>query len=455
MYTKLLSNILYCSKEKQSVLLGLIQSKNNPQKTYKISTEGKTVSQIDAIEGAINSKDYFLIQGPPGTGKTSVVLAEIVKNIIENTSETILIIAYTNKVVDELCSLVLRLGFGELMVRMGSTTNTEITPYVLSQLVSSVEVSQISTLLAKKRICISTVASIASNSEVLLFWKFQTAIFDEAAQIVEAFCTGIASFCERCIFIGDEKQLPAIVVQPKESTVIHSSELQSIGLHDLSESLFSRLLHNAKKNNWTECFSLLREQGRMHKDIQRLSNELFYQNMLTTLTPQQNTLEQRFGDSPFLQKSFQSSRAIFCDVNLKKNTIETEILLLLERYIEQFIFKTPNLSIGIITPFRKFNHTIVQHFASKNVDFIDVDTVERFQGSERDIIFYCIPVTTSEQLSTMQSIGIIDGISVDRKLNVAITRAKEYFVLCGSSEILHHSEQYSQLLQLLPTVQWQ
>lgn len=455
MYTKLLSNILYCSREKQSILLGQSQPKKNSQSTFRISPDGKTTSQIEAIEGAINSNNYFLIQGPPGTGKTSVVLAEIVTSIIENTTEAILIIAYTNKVVDELCSLVVRLGFGDLMVRLGSTTNTEITPFILSNLVSSVEVKQISSFLAKKRICISTVASIASNPEVLLFWKFQTAIFDEAAQIVEAYCIGIASFCERCIFIGDEKQLPAIVVQPKDSTVVSSKDLHSISLQDLSESLFSRLLHNAKQNNWTNCFSLLKEQGRMHVDIQQLANTLYYRQQLTPLRTSQTTKQQHFGNSTLLKKYFQLSRAIFCDVQSHNSSIEEEILKIVDTMIEQFTMYSPSLRIGVITPFRKFNQTILQHFASKNVELIDVDTVERFQGSERDVIFYCVPITSVEQWNTMQSITIVDGMEIDRKLNVAITRAKEYFVLCGSATLFQYSEQYSRLIDLLPKVQWQ
>lgn len=455
MYTKLLSNILYCSKEKQSILLGQTQPKKNSQRSYTISLEGKTTSQIEAIEGAINSKDYFLIQGPPGTGKTSVVLAEIVKSIIENTDETILIVAYTNKVVDELCSLVVRLGFEELMVRMGSTANTEITPYLLSNLVTTIEVRQISSFLAKKRICISTVASIASNPEVLLFWKFQTAIFDEAAQIVEAYCIGIASFCERCIFIGDEKQLPAIVVQPKDSTVVNSKDLHSIGLKDLSESLFSRLLHNAKQNNWTHCIAMLKEQGRMHVDIQQLANTMNYRQQLTTLKATQTSKQQLFGNSTLLQQYFLQSRAIFCNIQPENSSMDEEILKLLDTMIQQFTMYTPCFSIGVITPFRKFNHTILQHFASKNVELIDVDTVERFQGSERDVIFYCVPITSAEQWNTMQSISTIDGMEIDRKLNVAITRAKEYFVLCGSATMFQYSEQYSRLIDLLPNVQWQ
>jgi len=454
MYMKLLSNILWISEEKKSLLLGISIPQKNCITLTSLSNKRITSSQIRAIEGALNAKDYFLIQGPPGTGKTSVVLAEIVKNIIENSNETILIVAYTNKVVDELCSMVVRLGFCELLIRLGSTQTEEVKPFLLSNVTSSIPLKEVSTELLKKRICISTVASIASNPEIFLLWKFQTVIFDEAAQIVEAYCIGIASYCERSIFIGDEKQLPAIVVQDKKDTILHSKDLQEIGLINLSESLFSRLLSNAKKNNWIHCISQLQEQGRMHSDIQQLANLLFYQNQLLPLQASQISQNQLFGSSQFLVQSFQNSRVLFFNINYKSRSIEEQILSLVDKLVIEFTNFAPTLRIGIISPFRKFNHTILQHFASKNVQNIDIDTVERFQGSEREIIIYCVPIIAVEQFESIQSLSLIDGVIVDRKLNVAITRAKEYFVLCGSAELLQLSEQYQQLLGLLPNIQW-
>lgn len=453
MYTQLLANFLYTNSEKKSTLLGL-KSPELRSGVINFSKDGKTPSQIVAIQQALTCNDYFLIQGPPGTGKTAVVMAEIVKSIIENTEETILLLAYTNKVVDELCEVVKRLGFESLFVRIGTTINVEIQPFTLANICSKEPLQSISTLLKSKRICISTVASIASNPEVLLFWNFQTAIIDEAAQIVEAFCIGIISFCDRFILIGDEKQLPAIVVQPEDDTFINSKELHSIGLHDLSESLFSRLLNNAKSKNWNHCFTMLKEQGRMHYDIQQLSNTLFYFQQLSTLRPLQKSKEKHFEGSTFLGGIFRSTRTIFCDITSESNRIEEETILLLDTFTREFQLLSPRLSIGIISPFRKFNHRILQHFAQKNVDNIDIDTVERFQGSERDVILFCLPIENVEQLQSIESTAIIDGITVDRKLNVALTRAKEYFVCCGSSIVLRNSSQYVQLLDLLPNVEW-
>lgn len=455
MYIKLLSNLLWISEEKKSLLIGQSSPRKNSSNATLNSKVGKTASQIEAIEGALQSKDYFLIQGPPGTGKTSVVLASIVQNIIETTSETILIVAYTNKVVDELCSMILRLGLHDTLVRLGSSQNDDIRPYLVSNLTANEPVKQIARVLTQKRICISTVASIASNPEVFLLWKFQTVIFDEAAQIVEAYCIGIASYCDRAIYIGDEKQLPAIVVQNNEETHIQSQDLHSIGLTNLSESYFSRLRNNAQRNNWTHCLAMLKEQGRMHFDIQQIVNTLYYQNQLTTLRASQQSSHQLFSESNFLHNCFQNSRTVFFNIHQQTTTLEEQMLLLVEKLVVNFINAVPELRIGVITPYRKFNHRILQHFVSKNVQDIDVDTVERFQGSERDVIIFCVPVTSKEQFESIQSCTDIDGIMIDRKLNVAITRAKEYFVLCGSAHILELSEHYSQLLGLLPKIQWQ
>jgi superfamily I DNA and/or RNA helicase len=115
-------------------------------------------------------------------------------------------------------------------------------------------------------------------------------------------------------------------------------------------------------------------------------------------------------------------------------------------------------TIGIITPFRMQNNAI-SHMLDARLDVrlrhcILVDTVERFQGSECDVILYGTAVTTLQEFDTIRSEVDIDGHTVDRKLNVAITRAKEQFVLVGNARILVESAVYRQFLLYLRQRQW-
>jgi superfamily I DNA and/or RNA helicase len=86
---------------------------------------------------------------------------------------------------------------------------------------------------------------------------------------------------------------------------------------------------------------------------------------------------------------------------------------------------------------------------------ITVDTVERFQGSQRDVIIYGTAVATSTDLRTITSETRVDGRVVDRKLNVACTRARQQFIMLGHPEILSQSESYAEALRQLPWVHLQ
>jgi superfamily I DNA and/or RNA helicase len=71
------------------------------------------------LGAALSAKDYFLIQGPPGTGKTSYMLRAIVESIYTQTEETILITAYTNRAVDEICSSLKKSAVDIPFIRLG------------------------------------------------------------------------------------------------------------------------------------------------------------------------------------------------------------------------------------------------------------------------------------------------------------------------------------------------
>jgi len=102
-------------------------------------------------------------------------------------------------------------------------------------------------------------------------------------------------------------------------------------------------------------------------------------------------------------------------------------------------------SIGVITPYRAQIARIRQTLAQSGFDpdQITVDTVERYQGGARDIIIISLCTNTLHQLNILSSLS---DEGIDRKLNVALTRAREQIIILGNPELLAHSAIYRELI---------
>jgi len=108
--------------------------------------------------------------------------------------------------------------------------------------------------------------------------------------------------------------------------------------------------------------------------------------------------------------------------------------------------------IGIITPYRNQIALIRKQLQETGIAvFSDilVDTVERFQGSQRDIIIYSFCVKTENQLNALPNLLEENGKLIDRKLNVALTRARKQLHLIGNEDLLKKNELYRQLLDFI------
>jgi DNA replication ATP-dependent helicase Dna2 len=262
------------------------------------------------------------------------------------------------------------------------------------------------------------------------------AVVDEAAQILEPFIIKIINYSQKYIMIGDEKQLPAIVSQAESNFIIENEMLSEIELKNLSESYFQRMLHNAKKNDWTHSHGMLTHQGRMGERIMELANVLFYQGKLLRLNSDSNASEilsfynVESEETPYINYS-------------EADYIVNSIVELTESK------ETSDLEIGVISPFRSQCALIRNKLPFELRDKVAVDTVERFQGSERDIIFISFAVNKSHHIHNMSSTVFIDDCDIDRKLNVAITRAKQRLYVTGCREVLDQSPIYKKFIDLL------
>lgn len=455
-----LAYFLDAGPKKQNIILGLsepvIEDDNVPDCKYLNDLKNKILKQ------ALNSKDFFIIQGPPGTGKTNFMLRAIVDYLFFYTNQNILILAYTNRAVDEICSALNRIKISDRFtdkdkfsfIRFGNKESSEHKDVLLSEIVEATDINESYKLIKKTRIFLATCSYALMNPDIFKLKHYDTIIVDEASQILEANLSGLLTKSDRFILIGDEKQLPAIVLQSQKLTEVSDDSLKSIGLESLDNSLFERLLLICKTKQWNKSYALISEQGRMHYDVMDFSNQYFYDNQLTILDKSTQLSEPLYfrNQSSMIQKLLYNNRFVFINCELepysKCNLSEAACAVQLinavtNAYGENFDDK----SVGIISPFRLQCSTILKSLPEDLHDLVTVDTVEKFQGSERDIIIISFAVNNTYLLNNAQSIKVIDNKIIDRKLNVALTRAKSHIIILGNEETLNHSMIYGELIK--------
>jgi DNA replication ATP-dependent helicase Dna2 len=408
------------------------------------------------INKALDAEDYFLLVGPPGTGKTSLILRNLTYELYENSTSNILLLAYTNRAVDEICEAIRELDF----LRIGSEYSTAEAhrPKLLDKKIEQQkDRKEVRELMSKTRIFVATVAAVSNKPEIFELKKFNVAIIDEASQILEPQIIGILPLVEKFVMIGDHKQLPAIVLQNSHKSKTQDVDLEAIGLHNRSNSLFERLYNLCKLNDWHWAYDTLTFQGRMHIELADFPNKFFYEGVLKPARPEQ-TLDFE-EDNNKLASLALSKRLLFIptqrvaeDKSDKINSQEAQITAKLVRDIIE-VYRKQNKpfiaekSVGIITPYRnQIAHirNYLQQESIENYEKITVDTVERYQGSQRDIIIISFCINSLYQMKNLVSITD-DGIT-DRKLNVALTRAREQMILLGNIELLATNPIYAALI---------
>jgi DNA replication ATP-dependent helicase Dna2 len=439
LYTGLFRSIgdfIRCSSEKKELILGI---KKPELKEFSLENIPNYLhdSQKEIYKKILQSNDYFLVQGPPGTGKTSSLIKSIVETLYYQTDENLLLTAYTNRAVDELCHMLN--GAHIPFIRLGSKDSTHFQEQTVYSIVDEYGIEGLRNSIHHNRVYVSTVSSLQTNSEIFDLKTFSTVIIDEAAQLLEPQVLGIISKVKRFIMIGDEKQLPAIVQQDARGALLNNPLLESIECTDLRLSLFERLLILCKKNEWNHAFDMLHYQGRMHHDINSYISKEFYDNALRIMNS--NQLIQH--DESILT-TYNRIHWIASDTEsipkIHRREAEKAVELAIE-ILDKTTQKKTDL-IGIIAPFKAQIALIQQLIPHSYKQWITVDTVERFQGSERDIIIISLAIHQSASLAMIESLQEIDGTWIDRKLNVAITRAKKQCIIIGNPKALRKNSAY-------------
>ena len=260
---------------------------------------------------------------------------------------------------------------------------------------------------------------------------------------------------DKFILIGDQKQLPAVVLQPASASEVKNPLLRSIGLTNLKDSLFERLYRNSSKLTSTDRVSnphvdMLTRQGRMHPDVARFANNAFYEGKLEPvgLPHQLDKIEQR---TKFFVSTPESSTNSH-KINHSEATIAAQIAASIYRQSENF---DTQHTLGIITPYRSQIALIRSELAKLSISALNditIDTVERYQGSERDVIIYSFTIQNIYQLDFLTSNSFEEkGHIIDRKLNVAITRARKQMLITGNENVLKNNQLFKKLIESIPT----
>lgn len=458
--------------KKKRVFLGLEppRFKQEPADKLQFDIMGFTLkpTQAEALNRALSAEDYMLIQGPPGTGKTSRVLLSLLLHLHRYTSESIVVLAFTNKAVNKIIEHIDSYNQKnkghekvEYLHLAGAHRNS---PNSLTNIAKGKKFNEVQSILDQRKLFIGTIASFQSHQHLLpTHLELDTLIIDEASQLIEPQVAGIIPRFRRFILIGDHNQLPAVTVQREKLCRIDNPELSAIGISDLRTSVFERLwkqainggkLSNLEAESWNRSIYTLSEHFRMHSKIAELVNPN-YGGKLKLGIPKEQLISLPFLDlKDELESLLANSRLLFIESpngRGKSHPKEAIRVVRILKILDSIYGKNfnPDTSVGVITPWRAQINMILGHsFRKKKLNMVSVDTVERFQGSERDTIILSTATSEPIYIQSMQSLNQNEfDDEVDRKLNVAISRAENRLIILGQSWILSKSKHYGRLIK--------
>jgi DNA replication ATP-dependent helicase Dna2 len=412
--------------------------------------------QRHAVWRALAAQDYLLIQGPPGTGKTRVV-AEIVRRLVQR-GERVLVAAFTNQAVDNVLARLIADGF-EDFVRLGHELSVApaLRTFRLGERVARAggsaaggaptgdvdDPASVRRVLRAAPVVATTTATWSSeqfdgSGEAL---AFDVAVVDEASQLTVPALVGALRFARRFVLVGDDRQLPPLVA---------SREAAAGGL---KEPLFTTLLAR-----WGAAASVaLTRQYRMHPIICAFPSRESYAGALAT--------EGAARTAHLVLDSGRSTRwddvldplhpVVFVDVpnpdperrpQSRASARQADVVRALVEALRGRGVSAER--IGVIAPYRAQVAAIRQRLASAGEADVLVDTVDRFQGGEREVIV--LSFGADRLLSGEAADGAF--LADPYRLNVALTRAQRKLVLVGNRAALREVPLFARLMRHCATL---
>ncbi len=429
-------------------LKNILISNEIPGENIPVPIEGiETLhpNQKQAVQLAVGLKDYLLIQGPPGTGKT-LTIAHIIEEL-HNNDKKVIISCYTHRAIDEVTRKISEYAPGIPIYRLGAQPGNVNDPncFLLESKINEKDgvanrVNAANQIISSYPIYIGTTHAWLSGIYDNLFKdeKYDVAIIDEASQVIIPNALGVIRLAKKFILVGDHNQLPP-VIQSKEAK-------------ELTKTLFEILYSNPNTPDSVKV--MLNIQHRMPKAISEFISQEFYEGKLDVSDEASTrTLDVEMDDSSY--KEIFDSNVSIALINVestkshhslnKVSKPEAKIIVnILGDLLKQGILPK---EVGIIAPFRAQVAEIrrqielnLHKYFKKSEDIKPiVDTVDRFQGDERDVIIFSLTLIDENIPELLQDI---------RRLNVAISRSRKKFIgvgnwnKVGDSETLTHLKEY-------------
>lgn len=426
-------------------------------RAYHPDYDGVVLAQRQAL-------DYYLLQGPPGTGKTSMALRFMVDEELAAGGQ-VLLTAYTNRAVDEICAMLTDSGTPYLRLGSESSCDSRYADRLLDRLIGArPRLDQVRRLVAQTPVVAATSSTLQSRMDILELKRFSLCIVDEASQILEPSIVGILAHPNigRFVLVGDHKQLPAVVQQDDDRPELSWCR----------QSLFERLLRQERAAGRTAFTGLLRRQGRMHPDIAAFPNQMFYARERLQPVPlphqQEHGLAYGLPSLDALDDLLRQRRVWFHphDASADHAAWVATVLRRIRRFAGPAF--DARLTVGVIVTYRSqiaaIRNAIERQTAAAEGNSqaagsdaaaersellsVSVDTVERYQGSQRDVIICDFGIEHFYQLAFLTANTFVeDGRTIDRKLNVAMTRARRQLIMTGRADLLGRNPLYAQLIK--------
>ena len=362
--------------------------------------------QEEAIAACVSTRLFHLVQGPPGTGKTHV-LSEVVRQLVER-GEKVLITSFTHRAIDHaLASAARVLQDDQRVARIRSLTFQRNRAF---QRYNSFQESHLEGLSGGYVVG----ATPFALEKYLAGVDFDTVVFDEASQVLTPLAVMAMLRAKRYLFFGDEKQLGPVVVSRRQARNL---------------SIFERLKHQ-------DDTTMLNVTWRLNERLARWPGENFYHGELQS---HPGICNRRFplkieSDEKWIEAALDPEESlIWLPMKHEKcrssSAEEADGVAAIVRCLKKNAF--PLCNVAVVTPFRRQARRIRQLLAPRQ-KFRDcvVDTVERMQGQERDLILVSMAASNAGYLRFIADFFFNSG-----RLNVSVTRARSKVIIFASRSL--------------------